>query len=127
MENLEEKIQQIIDSKSLLLYGAKIIAIEMIEGLRIIVPSIRFVGCAVSDLDGNENELMGLPVKVIDDFQLDVNDTCILIALGEKYHEVVIQALSEKGYQKIHVVDTMMRNFIFKRMMQIKLKRLLEN
>lgn len=127
MEFLEEKFQRIINSNSLLIFGAKVIAIEVIEGFRTIAPSVHIVGCAVSNLHGNETQLMGLPVKTIDDYQLDIKNTCVLIALGEKYHEVVRKILLERGYQKIYEVDSIMRNLLFKRVLQKKMKRLLEN
>lgn len=125
MRIFEEDFHQIINSNSLLIYGAKIIATEVIESFKVIDPSVSIVGCAVSNLDGNVNEVMGLPVKIIDDYQLDIQNTCVLIALGEKYHETVRKTLVNKGYQKIYPIDNMAKNFIFKRIMQIKLKRLL--
>ncbi len=125
MKNFAEDFHQIIHSRSILVYGAKIIAAETIANIRMIAPSAVIVGCAVSSLEDNDSELMGIQVKTLDDYRLNKNNTCVLIALGVQYHEVVIKNLLDKGYQQIYAIDSLTRNFLFKKMMQTKLKRLL--
>lgn len=119
------RYQELISADEILVYGAKLIAREAIEDLQMICPKA-ILGCAVSSMEGNALEVLGVPVDELDAWKVDKEKVCVLVALGNQYYESVKKNLVERQYSRLYSFDSELRNQMFKKMVQAKLKQFRE-
>ena len=70
---------------------------------------------------------MGVPIKTIDEYRVDREKICVLVAVGNQFHEVIKKSLAERQYGKVYLFDSELRNHMFKVMIQEKLKQFVKD
>jgi glycosyltransferase involved in cell wall biosynthesis len=99
----EDKIKQIRDYKSIIIYGAGIVAREVINVLD--KNNIGVLGFAVSDNERNPDYIMGNKVYLIDDLLKYKDESLVIIATTPKYYNDITKMLYNLKFK--YVVNAM--------------------
>lgn len=96
-EHIADKIEQIKQSKHVIVYGAGDIARETIITLD--KYDVAVTGIAVSDYAGNRKSLLGNKIRVISDYTDKKEDSLVVIATTARFYPDIEGHLSELGFR----------------------------
>lgn len=82
----------------ILLYGAHLVALECARWLIQNGKGRQIIGVAVTDMNGNPQELSGYYVRNFEDYATECQTITIIIATPEKYHKVIEQHARDRGF-----------------------------
>lgn len=97
------KLLKLLQSPGIIVYGAGKVAqryIGIMQSYR-----INIIGVAVSDKTGNPDLLMGIPVYAVEDLTDYCEKYSILIAVGRKHQDEVIQKIKQLGFENYELWD----------------------
>lgn len=86
---------------NIIIYGAGAIGKQLLSQLLLIGESLRIVGFAVTQQEGQPEELMGVPVRAIYDLYEYKTNSVVLIATTEIYHKDILETLTNLGFLNI--------------------------
>lgn len=89
-------IKNIFTKKSVVIYGAQMVAVSVYYAIKTLYPSYEILFFVVSDKKGNPDMVDGIPVVTLR--ELDRKDVKVIIAVPENYHGDIITSLEEKGF-----------------------------
>lgn len=96
-EHIADQIEQIRQSKHVIVYGAGDIAREtiiMLDQFDVVI-----TGIAVSDYAGNKKSLLGNKIRVISDYLDKKEDSIVIIATTARFYPDIERHLSRLGFQ----------------------------
>ena len=97
----EEVVQRLKQSEEIVIYGARIVAKEVANCL-LGAPYQFAIKCfMVSDMAGNPESIMGIPVITVKEGREKYQNALILVAVMEKYMDEISYTLSQNGFQNI--------------------------
>lgn len=96
-EHIADQIEQIRQSKHVIVYGAGDIARETIITLD--QYDVVITGIAVSDHAGNKKSLLGNKIQVISDYMDKKEDSIVIIATTARFYPDIERHLSKLGFQ----------------------------
>lgn len=105
----QEKIDRLRNAQKVIIYGAGIVAVEIVKILQ--EEEIEIYAIAVSNPENNIKRLCGIQVKKISDL-LDIDDAEIVIAsILEKYIQEMEAMLQEMGFTHVMKADKISNSF----------------
>lgn len=99
-------LETIINFESIVIYGAGVIGKKVFKILNEEIGIEKFVGFAVTNLEGNPETIMDLPVHSIENLTRYVNDGVILVAVKEQDQYEIINKLKSLHFKNIISIDT---------------------
>lgn len=99
----KEVVEDLQDSKEIVIYGARIVAKEAANCLMGEPYNLKISSFMVSDKAGNPAQIMGIPVIDISEGEKKYKDAAILVAVMEKYQDEILESLRSKGFY--HVIS----------------------
>lgn len=99
----KELVEQLQDSKQILIFGAGIVAEEVANCLLEKPYELKIAGFLVSDKAKNPNEMLGIPVFDIAQGKKKYPDATILLAVMEKYQDEILASLRKEKFS--HVIS----------------------
>lgn len=106
----------ILNYDNILIFGARTLATDSASLLMEICPD-KLRGFAVSDMSDNPSNLNGLPVRTLQDWNLNKDRTAVYISVRLYFHQEVELLLHELGYKhifKMNVEMSLLYNIAFK-------------
>lgn len=94
-----EQLRKVLNAENVILYGAGNIAGKVFWYLKKL--GVTITGFAVSDKKGNPDELYGVKVKEIDEWNIVGENTVVVLSVGKKYLEEIKVRLMELKYCNI--------------------------
>lgn len=87
------------EAKDILIYGAMENARHVVNVVDYLYPG-KLVGLAVSNMDGNTDEIFGHKVRTIDDYEGELvkENTLVIIAMRPSLATIVKNSLADNGY-----------------------------
>ncbi len=82
-------LEEALKADEIIIYGAHLVALECARWLMAHGKQDSILGFAVTEMDGNPNELLGFPVKQIEEYAAGNLRQLIIIAMPEKYYNAV--------------------------------------
>lgn len=98
----EEFVKQLYQGRQIVIYGAKIVAVEVASCLMGEPYHLKISNFMVTSLEGNVKKLLGIPVIDIKEGKKHYKDAVVLVAMMEKYLHEVIPLLQKEGF--LHVI-----------------------
>ncbi len=95
------------NEKNIYVFGAGIIGREVVQILH--HQNIHMTAILVSSKDNNPTEIYGLSVDVLNEIDIDINNSLILVAVGESTQYQIVQMLRDKGFEKILIMGAEIR------------------
>lgn len=98
---LESILDGALEAEKVIIYGAHLVALEC---ARWIIKNGRkdsILGFAVTDMSGNPNKLLKIPVKRMEAYKTIDKDLTVLIAMPERYHNEVENYVKQSGFEKV--------------------------
>lgn len=95
---MDKELEQILSTDKLIIYGARLAALECIRWLIRSGKKNQIVGLAVTNTEGNPKEMLGFSVKNLEEYKN--HDLTVIIAMHEKYHTEVEEYARRKGFYK---------------------------
>lgn len=90
--------RQLLSAKTVIVYGAHLVALECARWLIQNGKRDKMVGFAVTDMGGNPDEIEGFQVKRLEEYEKQRQDLTVIIATPKKYHDAIERTLREKGF-----------------------------
>lgn len=97
---LENILEEVGKAEKIIIYGAHLVALECARWLIKMGKRDNILGFAVTDMEGNPNELLQIPVKQIELYQAENDNLIVIIAMPEKYHSIVENHARQIGFEK---------------------------
>ncbi len=97
----KEVVEQLQQSESIVIYGARIVAKEVATTLMAEPYNFKIDCFMVSDLEGNPREINGIPVICLKDGKETYKNATVLIAVLEKYLDDIMFSLEENGFENV--------------------------
>lgn len=99
---MDNELRKLQDSKKILIYGAVRNARDAALLVEYLYPG-KLIGFAVSSMNGNMDSIYGISVSAIEDYSKldDKENICVIIAMREKFFDVVEQTLSRYDFNNI--------------------------
>ncbi len=97
----KETVNRLINSKKIVIYGARIVADEVANCLMDVPYSLNISAFIVSNLEGNPKELLGIPVLEINEAKVKYRNAAVVVAVLEKYLDEILTLLSAEGFDNI--------------------------
>ncbi len=96
---MESFLEEINERDNIIIYGAQGNAVEAMEIISFLYPD-KLMGCAVTSMKNNPTELVGYPVKTIDDYDdlIQPERTAVLLAVRMSYIDEIKDSLLYRGY-----------------------------
>ncbi|MBQ2900545.1 MAG: DUF4422 domain-containing protein [Agathobacter sp.] len=94
-------IDKLQKEETLVIYGARIVAKEVATCLMGAPYHMDISAFMVSTLEGNPKELCGLPVVDISSCEQKYKDSCIIVAVLERYQDEIKATLEEKRFHNV--------------------------
>ena len=94
----ENILAEALEAERIIVYGAHLVALECARWLMQKGKGKNIIGFAVTDMEGNPNELLGLPVKRIDEYENKDEHPVVVIAMPEKYHSITEEYGKRLGF-----------------------------
>lgn len=93
------------------IFGAKSIAIGVHRAIRSLYPEKQMLGFLVSSLEGNPEELEGIPVREISTVSAELDkaekeNICVYVAAPEIVHKQMVETLKKHGFINYRLVDS---------------------
>ena len=88
--------------KNLYIYGAGILGHLVFEILQSRYPKVKVLGFIVSGNDFGWNEIEGVPLNIVSDFENGDKNVPILIATIPKHHEAIIKEVNKYGFNNVY-------------------------
>jgi len=79
-------LEEALEAEKIIIYGAHLVALECARWFIAHGKKDSILGFAVTEIDGNPNELLGFPVKQIERYKTINARQLVIIAMPEKYH-----------------------------------------
>lgn len=98
-------------SMSILIFGAKSVAIGVYRAMKSLYPEKQILGFLVSSLENNPGELEGISVREISDVSAELSDAekkniCVYVATPEIVHKQIEEVLKNYGFLNYKLVDS---------------------
>lgn len=94
-------VERIKKSKQIVIYGARTVAKEVANCLLGEPYFFRIDAFMVSDMEGNPDTLMGIPVIDYKEGKKQFQDATILVAVMEKFADEILLLLDEQGFENV--------------------------
>jgi len=94
-------VEKIKNSKQIVIYGARTVAKEVANCLMGAPYFMKIDAFMVTSLEGNPQELMGIPVVDYKEGKEKFPDAVILLAVMEKFADEILALLEEEGFQNV--------------------------
>ena len=101
----ENRIIQNTDKKNIIIYGARLVALECYREICVSGNGDRVVGFAVSDRADNPNEILDKPVRLISDYVSYKDEALVIIAMPAKYHNEVENHARNLGFKNFRRIS----------------------
>ena len=102
----ESRINKVVnatkDYDSIILYGAGLIGERVQKALRVGRENRKIIAYAVSNIDNNPDEVLGVPVKSISDLNEYRKEALVIISVGKKFRDEVEENVKKAGF--IHYI-----------------------
>ena len=113
MTEEERECVAVFEKKDILVYGALNYAYAAVDSLQTLVPG-HVVGCAVTKMGNNPPEVKGIPVREIDSYHLDKENTIVIIATTPIYYSEIQRDLYRRGYLHVLTYSGHRGNILFR-------------
>lgn len=110
----EAVLKQILSSTHLIIYGAGKIGTEFLGcllGCGFVKEKISF---AVTNMEGNERYISGIPVYPLTFYQDQRNEVTVVLAVKEQLQFAMAETLQKQGFSKVISLDNIIRNYILR-------------
>lgn len=97
----EDIVNKLRRSRSIVIYGARIVAQEVANCLRGAPYNLSIDSFMVSGMEGNPDSLMGIPVIDIYEGESKYRDALVIVAVLEKYMDEILANLNMHGFTDI--------------------------
>lgn len=97
----KEVVQQLQQSETIIIYGARIVAKEVATTLMSDPYNFKIESFMVSDLEGNPQEIDGIPVICLEDGKEKYKNATVLVAVLEKYLDEIMISLKENEFKNV--------------------------
>lgn len=101
MYYFNKEIEQIMNSKELLIFGARIVATEVANCLKRKPYNLSICSFVVTERKGNPEQLLGIPVITIEEAKEKFLNATVLVAVMEKYYLDIEGSLRTNGFRNI--------------------------
>lgn len=97
--NKIDRVKKTTDKyESIILYGAGRVGEGVQRTLRFAGANRKIIAYAVSNLESNKTELLGIPVKLLSDLSDYKNSALVIIAVGKKFKDEIEAAVKQEGF-----------------------------
>lgn len=114
----ETVLKEMLEAENIIIYGAHLVALECARWIVKHGKRDSIAGFAVTDMDGNPRELLGIPVKKAEEYAHLYQSSTVMIAMPEKFHSEVELYVKSKGADRIVKIS-------LEEMSRLKMKQLL--
>ena len=96
---LAEELKRILNAERLVVYGAGLIAEEVVYNLKSYEILVDYI--AVSNKENNPRDILGIEVKEIEELQEQYRNALVIIAVTEKYVAEILSLLQKLGFNNV--------------------------
>ncbi len=101
MYYVNEVVDQMKQSEQIVIYGARIVANEVVNCLMGEPYHLTVKAFLVSEKQGNPNSIMGIPVMTVKEGKERYKNALVLVAVLEKYYNEIMETLQKEGFKNI--------------------------
>lgn len=97
----ESILDEALKAEKIIVYGAHLVALECARWIIKKGRKDSILGFAVTDVQGNPNELLKIPVKRLEAYKTIDKNLMVIIAMPERYHNEVENYVKQAGIEKV--------------------------
>ncbi len=110
--NSIEQLDKVLKEEPCFLYGAGKVAKAVVKYAS--RRNYKISGILVSDMQGNSDHIMGIPVYVQEKYKENLDDRCILVAAMENLHKELSDEISDiSSEKKFFISDELFQNILY--------------